>query len=94
MKSVSRPFVATRQAGNKQHANSNICSCISPYYRFTQETMSRGGAMPETFRRSARHLSKRFSITAELLAIFLIYLVLFGYSYVFSFYFGVLYISR
>ena len=50
--------------------------------------------MPETFRRSARHLSKRFSITAELLVIFLIYLVLFGYSYVFSFYFGVLYISR
>lgn len=56
--------------------------------------MSRGGAMLETFRRSAQHLSKRFSITGELLAILLIYLVLFGYSYVLILLFGLLYMSR
>ena len=56
--------------------------------------MSRGGAMPETFRRSTRHLSKRFSITGELLAIFLIYLVLFGYPYASPLFFGILYMSR
>ena len=50
--------------------------------------------MPETLRRSLLHLSKRFSATGELLAIFQIYLVLFGYSYVFLFCFGILYMSR
>ena len=50
--------------------------------------------MPETLRRSLLHLSKRFSATGELLAIFQIYLGLFGYSYVVQFYFDILYMSK